>query len=84
MICIPTKTVVYKNDYWLFKSRLFSTTVLYGMDHLIDHFKRILNKEITLACFKFFYINLATVDDLPGDDPPGDDRELTVTIFTEF
>lgn len=50
-----------------------------GTNRLIDNFKHTLNKEMTLA----MQVLCASIRTHLGaaDNPPGDDRELTVIVF---
>lgn len=51
-----------------------------GTNHIIDNFKHTINKLMTLA----MQVLCASVRThlAAADDPPGDDRELTVIVFT--
>lgn len=51
-----------------------------GTNRLIDNFKHTLNKEMTLA-MEVLCASIRT-HLAAADDPPGDDRELTVIVFT--
>lgn len=53
-----------------------------GINRLIDNFKHTLNKEMTLA----MQVLCASIRThlVAADDPPGDDRELTVIVFMGF
>lgn len=53
-----------------------------GNNRLIDNFKHTLNKEMTLA----MQVLCASIRTHLGaaDNPPGDDQELTVIVFTGF
>lgn len=53
-----------------------------GTNHLIDNFKRTLNKEMKLG----MQVLCASIRTHLGaaDNPPGDDQELTVIVFTGF
>lgn len=53
-----------------------------GTNRLIDNFKHTLNKEMTLA----MQVLCASIRTHLGvvDNPPGDDQELTVIVFTGF